>query len=198
VILLVRHGRTAVNAAGQLLGRADPPLDAEGLAQAAALADVASAWPGPLRVISSPLQRCRQTAAAIAEAAGVAVEVDERWVELDYGAFEGRPLADIPAETWAAWRSDLGFRPPGGESLRELGVRVRAACDDLTVAAAEEDVVVVTHVSPVKAAVAWALGVDDRVTWRLYVAPASLTRISVAGGRITLHGFNDTSVGLRS
>jgi broad specificity phosphatase PhoE len=198
VILLVRHGRTAVNAAGQLLGRADPPLDAEGLAQAAALADVAAAWPGPLRVISSSLQRCRQTAAAIAEAAGVAVEVDERWVELDYGAFEGRPLADIPAETWAAWRSDLEFRPPGGESLRELGVRVRAACDDLTVAAAEEDVVVVTHVSPVKAAVAWALGVDDRVTWRLYVAPASLTRISVAGGRTTLHGFNDTSVGLRS
>jgi broad specificity phosphatase PhoE len=137
VILLVRHGRTAVNAAGQLLGRADPPLDAEGLAQAAALADVAAAWPGHLRVISSPLQRCRHTAAAIAEAAGVAVEVDERWVELDYGAFEGRPLADIPAETWAAWRSDVEFRPPGGESLRELGVRVRAACDDLTVAAAE-------------------------------------------------------------
>jgi broad specificity phosphatase PhoE len=195
VILLVRHGRTAVNAAGQLLGRSDPPLDTDGVAQADALGAVAAAWPGGVRVISSPLRRCRDTAAAIASAAGAEVEVDDRWIELDYGTFEGMPLADIPADTWAKWRSDLDFRPPGGETIAELGVRVRAACEDLVAIASEEDVVVVSHVSPIKAAVAWALGVDDRVTWRLFVAPGSVTRIAVAGGRIALHGFNDTSVG---
>jgi broad specificity phosphatase PhoE len=198
VIILVRHGRTAVNAAGQLLGRSDPPLDADGVAQAAALAAVAAAWPGGVKVISSPLRRCRETAGAIAAGAGADVEIDDRWIELDYGTFEGMPLADIPADTWARWRSDIDFRPPEGETMAELGVRVRAACDDLLAVAAEEDVVVVTHVSPIKAAVAWALGVDDSVTWRLFVAPGSVSRISVAGGRIALHGFNDTSIGLGS
>jgi broad specificity phosphatase PhoE len=75
---------------------------------------------------------------------------------------------------------------------------VRAACNDLAAVAEGQDVVVVTHVSPVKAAVAWALDVDDRVTWRLFVAPGSVTRISVAGGRTSLHGFNDTSLQVRS
>jgi broad specificity phosphatase PhoE len=194
VIVLVRHGRTADNAAGRLLGRADPPLDAAGIAQSRALAALAAARPAPVRVVSSPLRRCRDTAAAIADAAGVAVEVDERWIELDYGEFDGVALTDLPSETWQAWRSDLAFRPPGGESLAELGARVRAACDDLERAAGAEEVVVVSHVSPIKAAVAWALGVDDTVTWRMYVAPGSVSRISIAGGRRSLHGFNDTSL----
>jgi broad specificity phosphatase PhoE len=193
VILLVRHGRTTDNAAGRLLGRADPPLDDAGVAQAAALAGLAKAWPGPVRVVSSPLRRCRETAARIAEAAGTSVEVDERWIELDYGELEAMPLADVPVETWARWRSDLDFRPPGGETLAELGRRVRAACDELAAGGEGEDIVVVTHVSPIKAAVAWALGVDDSVTWRLFVAPGSVSRIAVAGGRTPLHGFNDTS-----
>ena len=52
---------------------------------------------------------------------------------------------------------------------------------------------VVTHVSPMKAAVAWALGVDDEVTWHLYVAPASITRISTSGPRRSLHSYNGTA-----
>jgi hypothetical protein len=49
----------------------------------------------------------------------------------------------------------------------------------------------VTHVSPIKAAVAWALGVGDEVAWRLFVAPASITRIAVSGARRSLHSFNE-------
>lgn len=196
MIYVVRHGRTTVNAAGRLLGRADPPLDETGVAEAEALAELARAWTGPVRVVSSPLRRCRDTAAAIAAAAGGSpVEIDDRWIELDYGELEATPLADVPVETWARWRADLDFRPPGGETLAELGSRVRAACDELASSAEGQDVVVVTHVSPVKAAVAWALGVDDRVTWRMFVAPGSVSRISVAGGRISLHGFNERAGG---
>ena len=51
-----------------------------------------------------------------------------------------------------------------------------------------------TTLMPIKAAVAWALGVDDTVAWRMYVAPGSISRISLAGGRRSLHGFNDTSL----
>ena len=183
MLIVVRHGRTEANASGLLLGRRlDPDLDDLGRRQAAALADVLPA----ARVISSPLRRARQTAAAF----GAPVEVDERWVELDYGELDGTPLREVPAEVWATWRADPSWSPPGGESLVDLGARVRQACDAVAEAAADTDVVVVTHVSPVKAALAWALGVGDQISFRSFVAPASITTISTAGGRPSLHGFN--------
>lgn len=199
---VLRHGRTAANAGGLLLGRLDPGLDPEGERQAAAaaarLASVAGPGGGRVRVVSSPLGRCRATAAFVAEAlGGVEVEVDERWIELDYGSLDGVPMAEVAPATWSAWRSDIGWRPPGGETLVELGARVRSACDDLAAGAGGSDVsdvVVVTHVSPLKAAVAWALGVGDEVSWRLFVAPASITRIAVRPGvGPSVLSFNDVS-----
>jgi broad specificity phosphatase PhoE len=195
-IHLVRHGRTAANAGGLLLGRLDPDLDAEGEVQAEAAAGVVATTvaPGPVRVVSSPLGRCRATAAVVARALGgdVVVEVDDRWIELDYGDLDGTPFADVTAETWSAWRADVRWRPPGGESLADLGARVRDACEAIRGDADERgDVVVVTHVSPIKAAVAWAIGVGDEVSWRLYVAPGSITRIAVRpGAPPSLHAFN--------
>jgi broad specificity phosphatase PhoE len=192
MIVLVRHGRTDANARGLLLGRADPELDDEGRAQAGRLA-AALATADVSRVVTSPLARCRQTADAIAAAGTIRrqVEVDDRWVELDYGALDGRGTADVPAATWTAWRADVEWAPEGGESLAALGVRVRAACESLADEAHARDVVVVTHVSPVKAAAAWALGVGDEISWRMWVAPASITRISVAGAAPTLRSFNE-------
>ena len=182
---IVRHGRTASNASGLLLGRLDPPLDESGVAQAAAAAALV-AEAAPTRVLSSPLQRCRATAAVIADAVGAEVEIDDRWIELDYGALDGTPIADVSLATWAAWRADIDWRPPGGETLAELGARVRGACEDL-----EGDVVVVSHVSPIKAAVAWALGVGDEITWRLHVSPGSVTRVAVGDrGTPALLAFN--------
>jgi broad specificity phosphatase PhoE len=183
---IVRHGRTSVNARGLLLGHADPPLDETGRKQAVA---VARAIERPGRVIASPLRRAQETAAAF----GVPVETDERWIELDYGEWDGTPLLDVPLETWAAWRADTSFRPPGGETLLELGERVRSACADLAKAASNESIVVVTHVSPIKAAVAWALGAGDELAWRLFVAPGSISRVEVRDGRSVLASFNETA-----
>lgn len=186
MLFVARHGRTSINARGLLLGRADPPLDDLGRAQAAAMARTI----GPVaRVIASPLRRAQETAAAF----GVPIETDERWIELDYGEWDGRPLLDVPVETWAAWRSDLAFRPPGGETLSELGVRVRSACDDLAADATGDSIVVVTHVSPIKAAVAWALGAGDELAWRLFVAPGSITKIDVRDGLAVLVSFDETA-----
>jgi broad specificity phosphatase PhoE len=192
MIVVVRHGRTAANAGGLLLGRADPPLDAEGDRQAAALG-VACAGLDVVRVVTSPLGRCRETAGAIAAAAagGVPVDVDERWIELDYGELDGVPFADLPAELWSAWRADIEWCPPGGESLAALGRRVRAGVDALVADARDRDVVVVSHVSPIKAAVAWALGVGDEIAWRMWVAPASITRIACSGPTPSLRSFNE-------
>jgi broad specificity phosphatase PhoE len=194
VIVLVRHGRTDANARGLLLGRADPVLDDEGRAQAARLAS-ALATLELARVVTSPLSRCRQTAEAIAAGAArdAPVDIDERWIELDYGAFDGLGASDVPATTWAAWRADVAWAPEGGESLATLGGRVRAACEALADDARDRDVVVVTHVSPVKAAVAWALGVGDDIAWRMWVAPASITRIGCAGPSPSLRSFNEVA-----
>jgi broad specificity phosphatase PhoE len=183
VLLLVRHGETSPNVDGLLLGRADPPLTARGQEQARALA---AALPRPDRVVSSPLTRAVATAGAF----GVDIEVDERWVELDYGELEGRAPSAVPDELWTRWRRDPAFAPPGGESLLAVGERVRAACEALSGPAASSVVVVVSHVSPIKAAMAWALGTGDELAWRMFVEGASVSRIDVETSGPILRWFN--------
>jgi broad specificity phosphatase PhoE len=187
VLYLVRHGRTAQNAARLLLGRMDVPLDEVGRRQAAALGAVPSLR-AAARVVSSPLARALDTAAAL----GPPVTVDERWIEIDYGIFDGMELA-AAAELWEGWDADLEFRPPRGESLADLGRRVRTACDDLWEEASSEDVVVVSHVSPIKAGVAWALGVPDDVQWRMFLDTASITVLGPGRHGPTLRAFNKTA-----
>jgi broad specificity phosphatase PhoE len=189
-LVVVRHGRTQANAAGVLLGRLDPSLDEVGRAQAAAAAQAIAVTSPDAMVVSSPLSRTRETAGYISGELGATVDIDERWIEVDYGDLDGTPLADLPPELWAKWRSDPTFTPPGGESLAALGERVRAACDELAPIARDRDVVVVTHVSPVKAALLWALGVDDSVAWRAYVQPGSITRIDCRPTGPVLLSFN--------
>lgn len=186
MIFVVRHGRTEANAAGLLLGRADPPLDATGRAQAEQLAVALGRADA---VVSSPLARALETAAAI----DGPLRVDERFIELDYGEWDQLPIGDVPAGSWEAWQRDVQFAPPSGESIASVGARVRAALGDLVEEARRSKVVIVTHVSPLKAAVAWALGVPDEVAWRLFVAPASVSRIDVSRSTPALAGFNDVT-----
>jgi broad specificity phosphatase PhoE len=185
-ITVVRHGQTEANARGLLLGRLDVELDAVGRAQADALA---AAVATPDLLICSPLARTRQTAAAF----GVEPEVDDRWIEIDYGEWDGIPGADVPADAWRAWRADADFSPPGGESLSRLTARVHDALDDLVERLDGRHAVVVSHVSPIKAAVGWALDLGPEVAWRTYVAPASITRLGVGPAGALLRSFNETA-----
>jgi len=188
---LVRHGEATSNAAGLLLGRTDVPLTEHGAGQAAALA---ASIDGVAEVRSSPLRRALDTA----ESFGLPVTVDDRWVEVDYGELEGRPLAEVPGEVWRRWRADPSFRPAGGESLAAVGERVGAACDELFATPGEGArrsdgaVVVVSHVSPIKAAVAWALRSEQDVAWRLHLSTGSATRIDWSpAGFPVLQSFNE-------
>ena len=185
VLVLVRHGRTAANAQGLLQGRLDHPLDEVGCAQAI---EVAKALGRPDRVVSSPLRRARETA----EALGVEVDVDERWTELDYGELDGQPVAAVGVEAWNHWRADPAFAPPGGESLTDMAARVADACEELRDQASELDIVVVSHVSPIKAAMAWTLGVGPELAWRSHLDQASITRISFGPRGTLLRSFNET------
>jgi broad specificity phosphatase PhoE len=186
VLILVRHGRTGYNAAGRLVGRLDPPLDDVGMAQAAA---IGAALKGIDRVISSPLQRARQTAEHI----GLPVEIDDRWIEVDYGIYDGVELG-TPASTelWERWRKDTSFVPPGGESLEQMGERVAVAMEELIANAADADVAVVSHVSPIKAAVSWVLDADAETAWRSHLDQASISRIAITPRGAVLRSFNET------
>ena len=186
MLILVRHGQTEANRHGLLLGRADPPLCGAGRDQAEALA---RALPRPARLVSSPLTRAVETARAV----GAEIEIDERWIEMDYGRLDGCPASDLDAAGWRAWRDDPTHVPAGGESVAAVGARVRAACHDLADTAADADVVVVSHVSPIKAAIAWALGVGDEVAWRMWVEDAAVCRIDTSGSAPRLLAFNDVS-----
>ncbi len=191
MIVFVRHGQTAVNAAGQLQGRVDRELTDVGLDQADRLARSLRVWPVK-RVVTSPLRRAADTARAIADGLGLAVEVDDRLVELDYGDWDQRPFAEIAASDWDAWRADPKFTPPGGESLVDVTGRVASFCDEHL---GPELVVAVSHVSPIKAAVCLALGVDERASFRMHLDIASITRVDrrAGDGPAFLASYNETS-----
>ena len=195
MLILVRHGESDANARGLLLGRTDAELTQAGREQAAAARSLLT---GPVaEVRTSPLSRARDTAELLA--LGLPVTVDERWVEVDYGEFECQPLHGIPAEVWQQWRIDSDFRPEGGETLAEVDTRISAACEELFATDGtgarrrDGDVVVVSHVTPIKAAVAWALGATD-LYWRLHLRTASVTRIGWNRDAPILHGFNEVAL----
>ena len=175
MIVFVRHGETVPNREGRLLGWVDAPLTEVGRRQAEQLAarlrDLA-----PAAVVSSPLGRARETAAPIAAAVGGEVEIDDRLIEIDYGEWDGRPLVELPSDVVARWRRDADFAPPGGESLRRVGGRVAGFCEERL--GRDGVVVAVSHVSPIKAAVCWTLGVGDQLAWRMRLDVASITRIA--------------------
>lgn len=189
MIVLARHGETAANRERLALGRADPPLTDRGREQAAVLADRL----GPLEVatvFTSPLLRARETAAPIAAAAGAELVVDDRLVELDYGEWDQQSFRDLPPEALAQWRNDPTFAPPGGESLRAVGLRVASFCAEMLDG---PTIVAVSHVSPIKAVVSWALGAGEELGWRMFLDLASITRIGGRDGQGSLLGYNDTS-----
>ena len=95
LLTLVRHGRTHANAGGLLQGHVDNELDTVGLSQAAALGPALVRVAPITRIIASPLWRAQQTAAAISGHCGIDVETDTRWIELDYGDYDGQPMATI-------------------------------------------------------------------------------------------------------
>jgi broad specificity phosphatase PhoE len=195
VLILVRHGESVANAQGLLLGRTDAELTETGRAQAAA---VPTLFERPVvEVRSSPLRRATDTAELLG--LGLPVVIDERWIEVDYGEFECQPLGDIPADVWQKWQRDRDFCPVDGESLAQVDIRIAEACEELFATdgkgarRADGDVVIVSHVTPIKAAVAWGLGTPD-LYWRLYLRTASVTRISWNREAPILHGFNEVAL----
>ena len=176
MIVLVRHGSTQANERGLLQGsRLDPGLSAIGFAQADAAANTLANSDERTIVVSSPLKRARQTASIISRLLDCQLELDESFIEMDYGDWDGRPLSEIPAAVWKQWRDEPGFAPPDGESLDALQDRV---IDGLIARGLDDRrVIIVSHVSPIKAAVAGVLGAPAQSAWNMYLSTGSITTI---------------------
>jgi len=271
MLLFARHGECAANAERCYVGRRESPLTPRGERQARRLAHEIATDESlrVARIVTSPLGRAVHTAEIVADALARAggpaprLELDQRFVELDYGDLDGQPFTppgrgDLasagapgaePAQVGSssrrgahgaatarsaapprgaapsvvmtpaggaapggeeAWHLDPTVAVPNGESLAEVAVRVCSACEELYASASERspraaggpevpaasapapgDVLVVSHVSPIKLAVCWALGASIVSVWRMDLAVASLTRVSTRGSLPHLERYNE-------
>ncbi|GAA2414444.1 bifunctional RNase H/acid phosphatase [Actinomadura vinacea] len=193
--LLLRHGETRLSVEKRFAGTGDVPLTEGGLAQARAAAHALKGR-GVDAVVTSPLDRCRATAAEVAAATGAAVRVEDGFRETDFGDWEGLTFAEAdqrwPAEL-KAWLADPGAAPPGGESFTSVSRRVRTALDKVKVRHRHQTVVVVSHVTPIKLLVKEALGAPMASLFRMRLDVASLSSIDwYDDGPASLRSFNDT------
>jgi len=198
-VILVRHGRTTANTAGVLAGRAaGVRLDELGATQAAAAAGRLAGVP-LARLVSSPLERCRQTATAIgrAQPGVLRTTTDKGLTECDYGEWQGRSLKGLSREKlWKTVQSQpsaVAF--PGGETMRAMQERGVAACRRHDAAVEAEHGsggvwVAVSHGDVIKAILADALGTHLDLFQRLHVDPASLSIVRYTESRPFVLGVN--------
>ncbi len=147
-LILVRHGESEGNRDKMFTGHGPSPLTERGRRQAEAVADALAA-PRPDAVYVSDLVRARATAAPLCLRAGLEPVVTERIRERDMGDFVGVRFEEVQARDPEGWRAIAerrpDYRPPGGESHRDVHARVSRFLDELRGRHAGERVVVVSH-----------------------------------------------------
>lgn len=196
-MLLLRHGQTALSVDRRYSGRGNPALTEIGQAQANGAASRFAGNDGIAAVVSSPLGRAQQTAAAAAKVLGLPVTVHEGLTETDFGEWEGltfKEAADRDPELHRKWLSDTSVRPPAGESFDEVRERIVKVRDDLTASYGGSTILVVTHVTPIKSLLQLALDAGPSLLYRLHLDLASLSIAEFyPDGGSSVRLVNDTS-----
>ncbi|MEV0041114.1 histidine phosphatase family protein [Streptomyces sp. NPDC056909] len=199
-LILVRHGRSTANTAGVLAGwTPGVALDERGAAQAAALPERLAGVP-IAAVVTSPLQRCRETLQPLLDARpGLEARADDRIGECQYGDWSGRKLAELVDEPLmtVVQQHPSAAAFPGGESMRAMQTRAVEAVRDWNVRVEEEhgeDAVFLmcSHGDIIKALVADALGMHLDLFQRIHVDPCSVTAIRYTRLRPFLIRLGDT------
>lgn len=191
-ILLIRHAITdwvGRRYAGRTPGIS---LNGQGRGQARALAERLAGTP-LAAIYSSPLERARETAAAIAAAHDLPVYVEERVGEVHCGDWTGQNIEELRQTD--LWRQihlhPSSTRFPGGESMFEVQARMVAALDELRTAYPGRIIAVVSHADPIKAAVAYYVGLHLDLCQRLAISTASITELSFSAYGPRLLRCND-------
>jgi len=195
VTVFLRHGQTPMSVQKRYAGRSDVPLTDVGVQQAAAAAKrLASAGIGV--IVTSPLLRAVRTAQEVAAVTGASVITDEGFRETDFGDWEGLTFAEV-RERWPSevttWLADPDAAPPGGESFADVSTRVTAALHRVLAGREGQQVLIVSHVTPIKTLVAAALLAPPAALFRMHLDVAALCEIDwYADGPAVLRSFNDT------
>lgn len=198
-VILVRHGRSSANTAGVLAGRAvGVHLDDIGRSQAAVAGERLGVVP-LVGVVSSPLERCRETAAHILErqASAPYAPVDNDFTECDYGLWQGRALKDLMSDAlWpAVQRRPSAVVFPHGESMAAMQARCVAAIRRHDAAFESEHGpgavwAIVSHGDIIKSILADALGMHLDMFQRINVGPASISIVHYGAHQPTVHAMN--------
>jgi probable phosphoglycerate mutase len=195
-VVLVRHGQTSMTVARGYSGSGEPgpSLDEVGRRQAAAAAALVERvgrdlWGDiefPSEVVASPMVRTQETAGIIAARLGLPVRVDATFQEADFGEWQGLTAEQIE-ERWPGqlepWHTAADVRPPGGESIEDVGERLRRGFDDLLAGGGGRTVVVVSHAVAIRAALGVAMGAQASSWSQLRVAPASVSIVRLFADR---------------
>ena len=176
MIILIRHGQSTTNELGLLVGRSNPPLTEQGRDQARRLIphlmDVKEVWASPLERALTTARLCVPTLEPV---------IKDSFIEVDYGSLDGRPLAHITTEQWREFEGEHDRPLSDGESLSAVDARVYAELDALLgdskslLHRSDEHLAIVSHVSPIKAAITWGLGVHGSAAWRMRVDNGSMS-----------------------
>lgn len=189
-VVLVRPGETPLTVSKAYSGSSvpGPSLTEHGREQTARAAELVyrigrDMWgdvPDPSELITSPMVRTQETARVVADRLGLPVRTEPLFAECDFGEWEGLTAAEIE-ERWPKllkrWHDDASFCAPGGESIADVGVRVRAGLRAVRAAGVGRTVVVVTHSVAVRSAVGVAIAANPSAWARIRVAPASVSII---------------------
>jgi probable phosphomutase (TIGR03848 family) len=196
-VILLRHGRTTANTGGVLAGwTPGVQLDETGTAQAQAVGERLTKVP-LAAVVSSPLERCRQTAAAVIAGRDAEVQTDDRLGEARYGDWTGRTLKELVKEPlWKVVQqhpSAAVFPGPEGEGLAQTQARAVAAVREWNARLGPDAVwLACSHGDVIKAVLADALGLHLDAFQRIVVDPASVSVVTYTETRPFVLRVNDT------
>jgi len=194
-IVLLRHGQTAWNKQEIFRGQADVPLDEVGLRQAQALANALCAEPIS-QVFTSPLTRAVQTAEAVAESRGLVPVPVPRFIDIDFGAWEGlahEVVRERFPELYATWQAQpekVTF--PGGENLDAVCQRASAALTELVQQSPGQTIALVAHRVVNKVLICHILGLPNSHFWQIRQDTAAINRFHIIGGSYIVDCLNDT------
>lgn len=196
-LLIVRHGQTAWNKDLHFRGRADLVLNETGLQQAEAIGRRIAAEFQPAVVLSSPLQRARQTAEVIARNLNLTVQPESKLVDIDYGEFTGLSPAEAEAKFQEFYRAWLNVphivRFPHGESLDDVRSRLTDLVRQATELYPNQQVVLVSHQIVCQVFLCALLGIHNGHFSHFRIDTGSLTVFELDQGRATLVTANDTA-----
>ena len=175
---LIRHGEP--EGGPRYRGQSDDPLCERGWTQMRQAVGEHRPWDV---IVSSPLRRCSDFARELAARCGVPLEVDDRWMELGFGEWEGRTAKEIMANDSERlsrfWLDPLQHAPPGGERLDAFRARIVSAWDDLLARHAGQHALIVAHAGTIRMVTSHALDMPLDRLFRLHVPYAGITRVRV-------------------